>query len=243
MSVKPLSVVLSYLADSTLNKDAGIGSFLKSIISKIPGLPSVEEAAQIVKIYFKNNPEKFNAAVNEIAQKINMIPQSGKVAFDIKGIFQGLKALSDPKVIMAIIALMGAFNTADAGLLKKFLGQEQKQEQADPKQQIQDKASKTSIFLGKNEIADTFIKQNPDKMSGVIELNGKIYGIGIFMTPGVDFQNARSQADISAILSLTKQVKGTQELEKGTDAVGTVSERVVSPLPDGSNAILSIVEQ
>lgn len=103
--------------------EAGVKEWLKSLLTRIPGLPTKDQALKTVTEFLKKSPEKFEKVVDELLEIMKDVPISGlgRTAFDIKGLMRGIKTVTDPKVILAIIALMGAFQTADAGKLRDFL--------------------------------------------------------------------------------------------------------------------------
>jgi len=150
--------------------EAGMGQWFKSLLTRIPGLPTKEQALKIVAPVIERNPRGFEQAVSEISA---VLQSAGKeqfytrLALDMSSLVRSIKTLTDPKVILAIIALMGAFQTADAGALRDRIrsgDQKQEQEQA-PKannQWVNEFVKKVggldSIGLGKNgtvKVGDT----------------------------------------------------------------------------------------
>ena len=204
---------LAYATD----KEAGLKDFLKRVIMKIPGLPSKEEALKTVQDFKEKNPSKFEKVVKEVGEQLEGVPVGGKQAFDVKRFVKNFRGLADPKVIMSVVVLMGVFNTADAGIFSKMLGK------GDPKQE-QTVEKKTDVFLGKDKIADAFIKANLGKTQGIIEVGGVKYGIGICFAGGRNPNFAKTIAD-----------KRTQEILPGSDVVKRIPTNV-----GGEWGILSI---
>jgi hypothetical protein len=113
-------VVQGFLSAS-IEHEAGVKAWLKGLVSKIPGLPSKEQALKTVGEFLKKNSQKFDQIVKDINEHLDMLSTvelHNKYAFDMKGLMRSVRTLADPKVILAIIALMGMFQTADAGALR-----------------------------------------------------------------------------------------------------------------------------
>jgi len=87
-------------------------------VSKIPGLPTKEQALKTVGEFLKKSPKDFEKGVDEIINVMKSIPMTGLTAFDIKGLTRNLKIITNPQIVLAIIALMAMFQTADAGVLR-----------------------------------------------------------------------------------------------------------------------------
>jgi hypothetical protein len=171
--------------------EAGAGQWIRGIVSKIPGLPSKEEALKIVLDFAQTSPGKLEVAINEIAGALggnSMVRQaSNKEAFNLQGLMRGVKTITNPKVILAIIALMGVFQTADAGKFKDAIQKERlewqalKQDTADTTAETPTKkVSKTQVlgevFGGSNPIVDEFLKQKPGRTVGSVEVVDSTYG-------------------------------------------------------------------
>ena len=153
------------VAQNYLTREAGITDFIRKMI---PGLPSKEEALKTVSEFIKKEPQKFDKLTKEIGDSINTPGQ--KTAFDIKGLTRNLKSLADPKVIMAIITLMGAFNTADAGKLRDRINKDHKQQE-----QIQVKPQEA-----KNAWAKEFLKLNPEEKAAIITIGNETFAVGAY---------------------------------------------------------------
>jgi hypothetical protein len=104
--------------------EAGMGQWFQSLLTRIPGLPTKEQALKIVAPMVERNPREFEQSVGEISAVLQSAGKeqfSTRLALDMKSLVRSIKTVTDPKVILAIIALMGAFQTADAGKLRDFM--------------------------------------------------------------------------------------------------------------------------
>jgi len=124
---------LDKIADQ-LDKEASIASFFKSLISKIPGFPSPEQAAETLKAY--KNKSEFKQIVEGVfdtilsAQTIPKTASSEVTAIDVGFLFKNLKKLADPKIIMSIIVLAGVFGSANANDFIKSVNTSDTQQQS-----------------------------------------------------------------------------------------------------------------
>jgi len=195
-----LAMALRHLAYDL--KEAGMKDWLKGLVAKIPGLPTKDQALKTVSEFLKKSPEKFDKIVDELLEVMKDVPISGlgRTAFDIKSLMRGIKTVTDPKVILAIIALMGMFQTADAGALRDAIQREKiewqqfKQERNAPdtvKPDIGKQEQKKTtgqvlqdLFKGTNPILDEFLTQKSGRKMGTIEVIDSSYGK---MTFGVGF--------------------------------------------------------
>lgn len=106
-----------YPTESNMSSvESSLQGWIKGLLHKIPGLPSKEEALKTVSDFCRKDPQKFNKVVEELNSALGST--SGKTAFDIRGLIRNIKTITDPKIILSIIALMGAFQTSDAGVLR-----------------------------------------------------------------------------------------------------------------------------
>ena len=143
-----------------LEKQAGINTFIHRIF---PRLPSKEEALKNLRGLDKN---KLKNLIENVSGVLRSGPE-GVSALDLGSIIKSIKTLGDPKIILSIIALMGAFNTTDAGIFSRLLGKEMTQEVKSPKQVLRKK------------IIDAF-DRSPTAKRGYanIEIDGKGYSVG-----------------------------------------------------------------
>lgn len=120
-----IALALDRISDRLEGKIAGIDSWMKKLISKIPGLPSKDKAIEMVAPMVQKEPKKFDRLVNEIEEMLRNVPVAGlgRTAFDIKGLIRGIKTITDPKVILAVISLMDSFETSDAEKLRNKIWQ------------------------------------------------------------------------------------------------------------------------
>ena len=160
-----LAMALRHLAYDL--KEAGMKDWLKGLVAKIPGLPTKDQALKTVAEFLKKSPEKFDKIVDELLEVMKDVPISGlgRTAFDIKSLMRGIKTVTDPKVILAIIALMGAFQTADAGaLMDRIRGSDSQQQE-----QVQQAPDWVQQF-----------EKSGQGNSGTIKMDGKEFAVGMY---------------------------------------------------------------
>jgi len=158
-------VVLAYLRSDPVSLEAGIKDWFRGLLARIPGLPSRQEALKIGGEFLQREPAKFEGAVEEI---FSILQSAGReqfnlrAALDMHSFLRGVKTVTNPKVILAIIALMGIFQTADAGALRDRIRGAAQQEQ-----QVQQTPDWVKDFEKSNQ-GD----------SGTIQVDGKDYAVG-----------------------------------------------------------------
>ena len=127
-----MRVVLSYLGSDPVSLEAGFKDWFRGLLARIPGLPSKQEALKTVGEFLQRAPAKFEGAVKEI---FSILQSAGReqfnlrAALDMHSFLRGVKTVTNPKVILAIIALMGIFQTADAGEISKQIQKSQQEQQ------------------------------------------------------------------------------------------------------------------
>lgn len=224
--------------------EAGIKDWLKKIMTKIPGLPSKEQALKTVAPLVEKDPKKFERAVDEIFKALQGVPLVGlgKTAFDVRGLIRNLKVLTDPKAILAIIALMGAFQTTEAGplisLVKNIRGKviERKTEREHLIKEL---------FNGTHPIVDQIISRNPGKVKGYRDINdhehGKItLGFGISLDRQSQ-KEAEDEANLNANIFESKTQTIFYIVVKKEDkySVMAVTQDWTKPVP----SFLSVSQQ
>jgi hypothetical protein len=189
-------------------REAGITDFIKRMI---PGLPSKKEALKTVSDFMAKDPKKFDKLTEEIGNSIDT-PGDTKTAFDIKSLTRNLKSLADPKVIMALITLMGAFNTVDAGKLRDRINQNKgQQEQAQVKPQE-----------AKNAWAKEFIKQDPEEKAAIITIGNDTFAVGAY-----DMGESDRDPNFAVTLSTNRAQKIAQN--KGYKTTSDIKREKIGP--------------
>jgi len=142
--------------------EAGVANWIRGAISKIPGLPSKEDALRILSPLAEKDPSKFSKVVEQarnILQGVGAGGQAftGREAFDLRGIARGIRTFTDPKMLMAALSLMGMFQTADAGELRDKIRQMNIEWRAELKQKAE--AERQQWELGKQERKERKVRE------------------------------------------------------------------------------------
>lgn len=212
-----------------------LGEDVEEEIESLPDanqLPAVAQAREIVKTISK---EKLDAIVAKVADAVKRyIPAPGEeiedaeytelpegiiyeamVTESIKDIVGSLKGLADPKVIMAVIALMGAANSTDAGILDRFFHKDttsQEQVQVNPKEEL------------RNKIMEEF-DSSPTAKYGYahIVIDGKNYFVGKGLSTNEEL--ARDKASMNSDEAMARAGhEGDEEIEAVIKGIKTVDE-------------------
>jgi len=159
---------------------------------------------------------------------------------------KSLKSLTNPSVILAIISLMGALNTAEAGPLKDLLkGKAQQQEQG---VQQQEDAQSNKISLRDSQhgdlptnviqtfqkfIDDNKVSEVPNaKFSRVFEVDGVKYAVGFYKdSKDVDFHHLKVMADFNVLVN--SSVRGETDRP-------VITSRFYGNVGDNEHYVLSV---
>ena len=143
-------------------------------------LPTKEEALEILSGV---DPTIVQDIVANVADSVETVEEAINVE-SVKNLVHNLKGLADPKVIMAVISLMGAFNTVDASVFTELFNKSTI-EQTSPKSLLRDK------------IVEEF-KKAPTASKGYahVKVDGKDYFVG--KGESSDFETAMDKAGENA---------------------------------------------
>jgi len=171
-------------------------------------LPSEEEATETLQSI---DPEKLKAIVARVGSVISenyMTVEEATFGESVKDIVNNLKGLADPKVIMAVIALMGVYNTADASKFTDTFFYNQEHIKQEINQELKDK------------IMEEF-NNSPTASEGYahVVVDGKDYFVGKGSSPVSKFakEEAENNADKASLkagdMASDKEVMNLQLLD------------------------------
>jgi len=186
-----ISLAIDIVSDQLEHREAGLMTFVRKLF---PKLPTKEEALKTLKGLDKG---KLSDLIKDVSGIMQGAPK-GVASVDFGSIVKNLKGLGDPKVILAIIALMGSFNTTDAGIFSRLLGKEtQEQQERSPKQ----------ILRGK--IMSEF-KKAPTANRGYanIVLDGQNYSVGKGESSDMELALSKSGMNASEAVARMGQEEG-----------------------------------
>lgn len=164
---------------------------IKDIVSKIPKMPSKDEAADILREFItKKGKREFIDLIEEITSSIKDSSVGGARQASAKETWEIIKGLASPKVLGAALVMLSTGVMGVNQLYDAVMGGE--------KQEV---VEKTTDFKGKDDIVDKFLSDNPGKKSGVIDYAGEKYGIGIH------FHDGKLSKSISKKRSLDEAMK------------------------------------
>lgn len=172
-------------------------------IEKLPDadkLPTEDEAVEILSTLDKS---ELSSVVAKVADQIQTVEEA-TARESIKSIVSTLKGIVDPKVVMAVLTLMGAYNTAEASKFTDtfFYNQEH------IKQEIGSEL--------KAKIMAEFDK-SPTASEGYahVVVDGKNYFVGIGKSPVSKFakDQAENKADKAALKANISGDKESMKLE------------------------------
>jgi len=212
------------------DKSAGLGLYLKNLISKIPGLPKPEEAqATLIKFLKEKGEASFKRMIEGIATGLEQ--PSGIKEASIQDVFLNLRGLADPKILLAALTMFMSAGTTEAGpILDLLKARAKQQEQAQPQTQ-QAQQTKAPEWVNLFEKADKGPQKDARFGTGaIINFQGKSYRVG--QGENKDYQKARSLAENAARM-VTPGGKGTGKDVQDRSGIEAL-ERSVKTLPDSS---------
>ena len=245
MRYYPISNQIRKLANTLQEKE----SFdIRGLLSKIPGLklPTKEQAADILLKFISEKGPAAEGIINRITDTVTQSLTTKTASRDVNAGFmdtlKGLKALANPSVILATIALMGALNTAEAGPLLdriKAKGQQEVSQQQTPESNktiniIKDLTPNDNANLEVFKAVQKFLDSN--EPSGLINIGGQEFVFGV--ATGDNIHMMKTMADNRALSAKAKS--SPTGVHEGPGA--QIFKRFHGQLSDGSQYIVSVGE-